>query len=112
MPFDADQDAAGPALATGITHLSIHTADPGTTGASLAAPKVAVTPVYDDGEVTLGGVPFDANASASYAITHHGYWRGATFVRGKALAAPIAVPTGHYYDAPANAVVIPIEDAS
>lgn len=77
------------AEAARITQLSLHTADPGTTGAneatggSPAYARKTTTVTAAGGVGTSTQVTFDVPA-ATY--THFGCWNGATFVGGNPLA--------------------------
>lgn len=94
MPFvDAERNIAADAVAARITYLSLHTANPGTTGASEAS---GGAPAYARKAVTFGAatagtatsveVTFDVPAGT---YTHFGAWSAATagtFRGGNALA--------------------------
>lgn len=90
MPLtDATLNLTGTYLGTLITHLSLHSADPLTTGANeTTAGRQAVTWTVDaDGDLTSGSKAFTGGA-ASGAVTHVGYWSaatGGTFRGSKAL---------------------------
>jgi len=77
-----------------VTHISLHTADPGSNGASEvtggdpAYARVAVTEANWDaaanGEITLAAdTPFDGPAGGD--ATHMGIWDGTTFLGGGAI---------------------------
>lgn len=67
---------------TGIaTHLTLHSADPGTTGTNLVttASRVAASWSVDaDGDLTLSSAAAFTGAAASTAVTHVGLWSAAT----------------------------------
>ncbi len=93
---NAAKEAAALAI-TGIgASISLHTADPGTTGASeatggspaYARKTTAWTGGTADGSVAGSQVTFDA-AAGTY--THMGIWNGATFVAGFALSTPVTL---------------------
>lgn len=81
--------------------ITLHSADPGTTGASL----IATTPASgntawpasvdgaggDSGYAVATGSAVTLQAPAGSAPTHYGVWSGSTFLRGKALDTPITV---------------------
>lgn len=74
--------AAAGGLATVVTHLALHTAQPDATGSNQAASgRQAVTWTNTDGVLTSGSKAFTGGA-ASGACTHVGYWgasSGGTF---------------------------------
>lgn len=76
---DATLNSLGNSLATLATHLSLHSADPGTTGANeTTAARQAVTWTVDaDGDLTSGSKSFTGGA-ANGAVTHVGLWSAAT----------------------------------
>ena len=76
---DATLQSLGNHLATLATHLSLHSADPGTTGTSeTTATRQAVTWTVDaDGDLTSGSKAFTGGASNG-AVTHVGLWSAAT----------------------------------
>lgn len=75
--------AAG--IATSITQLSLHTADPGSTGTNeTSAARKTVTATSSAGVVTVPSTAFTGGA-ASGACTFAGLWAGSTFLGGVAL---------------------------
>ena len=76
MPLtDAALNLTGVYVGTLATHLSLHTADPSTTGANeSSAARVAVTWTVDgDGDMTSGSKNFTGGASNG-ACTYVGLW--------------------------------------
>jgi len=80
------------ALREEATHFSLHTDDPGTTGANEVsgggyAKQEVTTASFNDptaGEMTLAGdIEFDGTADSS--VTYLGIWEGTNFLGGKAL---------------------------
>lgn len=87
---DATLEAIGTYLSTLVTHLSLHSADPGTTGINeTTASRVAVTWAVDaDGDLTSGSKDFTGGASNG-AVAYVGLWDasvGGTFRGSFALA--------------------------
>jgi hypothetical protein len=84
MPLtDATLNSLGTSLGGLATHLSLHTADPGTTGTNEStAGRQAVSWTVDaDGDLTSGSKSFTGGASNG-AVTHVGLWSassGGTF---------------------------------
>lgn len=84
-------------IASRGSDITLHEADPGTTGAS----KIATTPpaaattwgtATDDGTVaTKLGSAVTMTVPASKTVTHFGVWSGSKFVRGGTLDASITV---------------------
>lgn len=76
---DAGLNAMGDGLAAVVTHASIHTADPGTTGTSeSSAGRQAVTiSVSAAGVMTLTNVAFTGGASSG-AVFSIGFWDAST----------------------------------
>ncbi|MGH3332478.1 MAG: phage tail fiber protein [Nocardioidaceae bacterium] len=76
---DATLTSLGNSLSTLCTHLSLHSADPGATGASEStASRVAVTWTVDaDGDLTAGPCDF-AGGAANGPVTHVGLWSAET----------------------------------
>jgi hypothetical protein len=91
MPLtDAVLNTLGSTLDGLITHASLHTADPGTTGAneSSAARQAVSFTVDADGDLTLDSTLAFTGGAASGACTHVGLWSassGGTFRGGFAL---------------------------
>lgn len=94
----AELNAAADFIAARWTYLSLHTADPGTTGASEATggspayARIAASPgASSGGVVTFGNVTFNAPAGT---YTHVGGWSAATagtFRGGDALNSSVTV---------------------
>ena len=77
--LDATLNLLGNDLAGYITHFSLHTADPGATGAneSTAARVAATWSVDADGDLTDTAIAFTGGAPSG-PVTHVGYWSAAT----------------------------------
>ncbi len=96
---NAAKEAAALAVTALGNSISLHTADPGTTGTSEAtggtpayARKVTTwTGASADGSVTGSPVVFDVPAGT---YTHLGVWNGSTFVAGFALLSSTGVLPG------------------
>lgn len=86
-------DAGVDAALSGITGtaVSLHTADPGTTGASEVTggsyARVATTWAVASGSARQGS-QVTLNVPAGTTITHFGIWSGSTFLCGGPLSAP------------------------
>lgn len=88
---DATLNSMGDHLASLCTHASLHTADPGTTGANASA--AARQPIVWDaatsgGDISITGTETFTGGAASGACTHVGLWSaltGGTFRGGFAL---------------------------
>lgn len=81
MPLtDATLNSLGTTLAGLCTHASLHTADPGATGAnaSAAARKAVTFSVDADGDLTLTGTVAFTGGTANGACTHVGLWSALT----------------------------------
>lgn len=96
---NASKEAAALAVTALGTYISLHTADPGTTGTSeatggspaYARKQTTWTGGASDGSVPGSQVTFDA-AAGTY--THVGVWSAATsgtFVAGFALSSPVTL---------------------
>ena len=102
MPLNnAGKSLAGNAIKTGATHVAIHTADPGTTGAnpSSAARKPVTLTVDASGNVSCPSTAFTGGASSGPA-THVGLWSaltGGTFYGGFALTGDTTFNTAGEY---------------
>ena len=71
-------NVAGNALKTAITHLSLHTANPGTTGTNpSAAARQPVTWTVTNGNLSASNISFTGGASSG-PVTHVGYWSAVT----------------------------------
>lgn len=81
LNYMADQWAAS------VTEVSLHTADPGTTGAneSTAGRQVPAFSAAANGDLTVSGTESFTGGAANGACTYVGFWRGATFAGGFAL---------------------------
>jgi hypothetical protein len=92
MPLtNATLNSLGTHLASLITHVSLHSADPGTTGTSetTAARRPVTWTVDADGDLTSTVLNFTGGA-ANGAVTHVGYWSaltGGTFRGGDPIPA-------------------------
>lgn len=97
---DATLVIAATAIRDSITHLSLHSANPGTTGASQVGTRVASTGSIDgDGDITWTNVAF-TGLSANQAVTHVGYWSaatGGTYRGGSALTGDAAANAAGAY---------------
>lgn len=77
--------------------ITLHSADPGTTGANIIAttPASADTTwgtATDDGtKAQVVGASVNLQVPASKNVTHYGIWNNDTFLRGEALDASITV---------------------
>lgn len=87
----AARNTAADAVAARVTALSLHSADPGTTGASelVGGSYARKTPAY----VAAAAGSADISASlvfdvpASSTVAYYGQWDGLTFLGGHALSA-------------------------
>jgi len=91
MPLtDAARETALTALGTAITHVSLHTGDPGTTGAAEVTggdyARVAVTWDPTGGNLTITA-PAEFDVAGGTTVSHYGLWAGATFYGGDTLSA-------------------------
>lgn len=92
--LDAALNVMADAFAAAATHLSLHSADPGGTGANetTAARQLAGWGSAATGDVTASNIAFTGGA-ASGAVTHVGYWSastGGTFYGSRALTGDAA----------------------
>ena len=81
MPLtDATLQSMGNHLASLITHLAIHTADPGTNGAnpSAAARQPVTWNVDSDGDLTISATINFTGGAANGPATHVGGWSALT----------------------------------
>jgi hypothetical protein len=82
MPLtDATLNLLGTYLTTLCTHITLHSADPGTTGTNLitAAARVAAAWSVDaDGDLTLSGAAAFTGATPGATVTHIGLWSAAS----------------------------------
>ena len=94
MPWLASaMNPALDALVALATSVSIHTGDPGTTGANEVTGGIPAyarqTPTWGPaaaGQVAItAALTFDIPGGTSYVVTHWGLWNGATFLRGGTL---------------------------
>jgi hypothetical protein len=92
-------------LSTLVTHASLHTADPGSTGTSEVTggsyARVAVTWAASSGGTKNITAAVTFQVPAGTTITHFGMWSassGGTFRGGGALDAPQSYPTGGTFD--------------
>lgn len=89
MPLnDAALVLAANAIQAAITHLSLHSADPGAGGANEVGTRVAAAGAVDaDGDITWSNVAF-TGLTANQPVSHVGYWSastGGTFYGSRAL---------------------------
>lgn len=77
---DATLNSLGTSLDGLITHASLHSSDPSTTGANeSAAARVAVSLTVDaDGDLTLDSTLAFTGGTASGSVTHVGLWSAST----------------------------------
>jgi hypothetical protein len=94
MPYsDAGKNAAVNGIATAGTYISLHTADPGTTGASEVTGGTYARVQTTWATASAGsraGSQVTLNVPASTTITHWGFWSAltsGTFIYGGTLAA-------------------------
>lgn len=77
--------AAATAVAADLTKMTLHTADPGTTGANLSsAAAQAIVATASAGVVTVPSTSFTGGAPGG-PCTYAGLWNGTTFCWGIAL---------------------------
>jgi len=100
-----DAIADGTAIATLCVYVSLHTADPGTSGTSEVAGGSYVRVAPSWAAASSGSKTFTVAATlqipAGTTITHFGYWSavsGGTFRGGGALDSSQSYPTGGTYD--------------
>ena len=88
--------------ALGVTHLSLHTANPGSTGASEVtggSPAYArkavtgATAAAAGSKLVCGSVTFDVPACT---VTHVGQWNGATWLGYSAVTPEVFAAQGQY----------------
>jgi hypothetical protein len=100
MPLtDASLNSLGTSLAGLITHASLHTADPGSTGTneSAAARKAVTFSVDGDGDLTLSNGPLAfTGGTANGAVTHVGLWSAST---GGTFRGSFALPASQTFNA-------------
>lgn len=77
---DGTLQSLGNSLAGLITHISLHTADPGTTGTneSAAARKAVSWNVDADGDLTLTAQQTFTGGASNGSVTHVGFWSAST----------------------------------
>lgn len=85
MPWNTDgRNARADATAALITHISLHSADPGGTGASEVTgggyARIAPTYAAAAGGVAELSAGLDFATPADQTVTHIGMWAGATFL--------------------------------
>lgn len=108
------------AFADAVDGASIHSADPGASGANIIGSVVAETASYSshDKRITNDGGPVsDTNGGASVDIVYVGVWDGASLLwsglrrnAGGTAAEPVALATGNYYPFEAGAIRIDFDD--
>lgn len=91
MPLtDGTLNLMGTYLTTIATHISLHSADPGTTGANSVGTRVAASWSVDaDGDLTLSSSAAFTGLTANQTVTHVGLWSassGGTFRGGFSLS--------------------------
>lgn len=100
---DGTLNALGTELASLALYVSLHTADPGTTGANeSSAARVSVTFSVDaDGDLTIPSTLSFTGGAASGACTHVGLWSASvagTFRGGFALSGDTTFNAAGEYD--------------
>jgi len=104
MPLStAGLNVAAGAVRTAATHVSLHTADPGATGAnpSAAARQAATWNAVANGDFDLASTLNFTGGAASGACTHYGLWDAATsgnFLGGGALSGDQTFNAAGEYD--------------
>lgn len=92
---------AANAIDGAITHMSLHSADPGGTGTNAVGTRVAVSGAVDgDGDITWSNVAF-AGLPANQPVSHVGYWSavtGGTFYGSAALSGDLAANAAGEYN--------------
>ncbi|TDD97649.1 phage tail fiber protein [Actinomadura rubrisoli] len=104
-PATRDAVMDGTSIAALCTHASLHTADPGGTGASEVAggsyARVAVTWAASSGGTKTLTAAVTLQIPAGTTFTHFGLWSavsGGTFRGGELLSALQSYPTGGTFD--------------
>jgi hypothetical protein len=106
MPItDAELNNLGTTLAGRLGFMSLHSADPGTTGANEVtgggyARQACTFTVDADGDLNLDGTETFAGPAAQ-GVTHVGFWSaasGGTFRAGFALTGDAAFSAGGVYE--------------
>ena len=107
MPLTtAALDVAADAVRTPIDGLSLHAADPGTTGTNETT-AARVTPTWtdnNDGSFSLAATASFTGGAASGPCTFVGLWAGATFYGSSALTGDQAFNAAGEYDVTALTV--------
>lgn len=97
---DAALVLAANAIEGAITHMQLHSADPGATGLNAVGSRVAVNGTVDgDGDITWSNVAF-TGLTANQAVSHVGYWSAATagtFYGAAALSGDLAANAAGEY---------------
>lgn len=85
----AGLNAALAGIAAEATHFSLHTADPGATGADEYSGGTYARQAANFGTPAIGEMPLDApvefDGVAEANVTYMGIWAGSTFLGGKEL---------------------------
>lgn len=104
MPLtDTTLNLMGTYLTTIATHLTLHSADPGTTGTSLVATAARIAAVWAvdaDGDLTLSSAAPFTGAAATTAVTWVGLWSaltGGTFRGGFQLTGDLTTNAAGEY---------------
>lgn len=85
-PTPSILQVAAAAVAADLTKMTLHTADPGTTGANLTtAAAQTIVATATNGVISIPSTGFTGGA-ASGPCTYVGLWNGATFYWGIALS--------------------------
>ena len=100
---DATLNSLGTHLAGLCLYVSLHSSDPGTTGANetTAARKAVTFSVDGDGDLTLPSTLSFTGGASSGAVTHVGLWSassGGTFRGGFALTGDATFNSAGEYD--------------
>lgn len=77
---DAALDVAGEAIAAAITHVSLHSGDPGGAGASnvIAGGRAAIDLNSTDGDLSLATAVLKTGLTASATVAFLGFWSAST----------------------------------
>ena len=99
---DATLNMMGTYLTTIATHISLHSADPGGTGASAVGTRVAASWSVDaDGDLTLSSAAPFTGLSPNQGVTHVGLWSassGGTFRGGFPLSGDASANSAGEYN--------------
>jgi hypothetical protein len=102
-------------IVTPFAEVSLHTADPGTSGGneSNAISRIRIDLSYvriTDGRIIMARESNESDADATGTATHYGLWRqGSTFIVGGKLKRPIRVARDTPYRLKAGSVLFVLE---